>query len=209
MTHHTDAERAQFEEWRIDEIRKHLPTQDNGDDYIRGVFLRWSKKHQIYQPHSEQIRWEAWKASRRAPAAPVPQEPTRKQVVFGAGALLGQPENTADNRHPDWSSAVAKARSVYLAMLAAAPQPQEAAQSNSAEFDGIEKEAAPVQLPEPSAWMFGCKTGGGGVSWKLSWSKPGAGVCHRLSGEEFEQPLYTEQQVRELLEAHGIGKDGK
>jgi hypothetical protein len=65
-------------------------------------------------------------------------------------------------------------------------------------------EAAPVQLPEPSAWMFGCKTGGGSVGWKLSWSKPGAGVCHRLSGEEFEQPLYTEQQVRELLAAHGI-----
>lgn len=66
----------------------------------------------------------AW--NRRAPAVPVPQEPTSKQVVLGAGALLGQPENTADNRHPDWHSAVAKARSVYLAMLAAALQPPEA-----------------------------------------------------------------------------------
>lgn len=65
-------------------------------------------------------------------------------------------------------------------------------------------DAAPVQLPEPAAWMLGCQTMGGDVGWKLSWSKSGAGVCHRLNGEEFEQPLYTEQQVRELLEAHGI-----
>lgn len=63
-------------------------------------------------------------AARRAPA--VPQEPTSKQVVLGAGALLGQPERTADNRHPEWHSAVEKVRKVYLAMLAAAPQPPEA-----------------------------------------------------------------------------------
>ena len=68
-------------------------------------------------------------------------------------------------------------------------------------------EAAPVQLPQPSAWMLGCQTMGGDVGWKLSWSKSGAGVCHRLSGEEFEHPLYTEQQVRDLLAANGIGKD--
>ena len=74
-------------------------------------------------------------------------------------------------------------------LLAAAPQPPE---------------AAPVQLPEPSAWMLGCQTMGGDVGWKLSWYKSGAGVCHRLSGEEFEHPLYTEQQVRDLLAAHGI-----
>lgn len=65
-------------------------------------------------------------------------------------------------------------------------------------------EAAPVVLPEPSAWISACQTIGGGVDWKLSWSKPGAGVRHRLSGEEFEHPLYTEQQVRDLLAAHGI-----
>lgn len=75
------------------------------------------------------------------------------------------------------------------AIFAAAPQPPE---------------AAPVELPEPSAWMLGCQTMGGDVGWKLSWSKSGAGVCHRLSGEEFEHPLYTEQQVRELLAANGI-----
>ena len=120
-----------------------------------------------------------------AQAAPVPQEPTSKQVVFGAGALLGQPENTADNRHPDWHSAVAKARSVYLAMLAAAPQPPEAKASVS---NGTF--AAPVQLPEPVAYQWlstdNFRISGGPVSGAY-WNK-----------------LYTEQQVRQLLAANGI-----
>ena len=56
-----------------------------------------------------------------------------------------------------------------------------------------------VELPEPVAWMLGCQTVGGDVGWKLSFSRSGAGVCHRLSGESFEQRLYTEQQVLALL----------
>lgn len=88
---------------------------------------------------------------------------------------------------------------LYDAMLAVAPQPPEAQASVS---NGTL--AAPVQLPEPVAWSLGCQTMFGEVDWKLSWSKSGAGVCHRLSGKEFEHPLYTEQQVRELLAAHGI-----
>lgn len=113
-------------------------------------------------------------AARRAPAAPVQEEPTSKQIVLGAGALLGQPENTADNRHPDWHSAVAKVRKVYLAMLAAAPQPPEAEQA-SVSNGTLE---APVQLPE-----YGIDTANH------------AGI--RARG-------YTEQQVRQLLAAHGI-----
>ena len=65
-------------------------------------------------------------------------------------------------------------------------------------------EAAPVELPAPAAWMLGCQTMGGNVGWKLSWSQSGAGVCHRLSGEEFEHPLYTEQQVIDLLKSVGV-----
>jgi hypothetical protein len=123
---------------------------------------------------------DAIEAARRAPAVPVPQEPTSKQVVLGAGALLGQPENTADNRHPDWHSAVAKARSVYLAMLAAAPQPPEADM-------GIPiSAAAPVQLPEHAA-----KAEGGMVVWN-----------RRLGVPPIESKLYTEQQVRQLLAQH-------
>jgi len=127
---------------------------------------------------------EAW--NRRAPA--VPQEPTSKQVVLGAGALLGQPERTADNRHPEWHSAVEKVRKVYLAMLAAAPQPPE---------------AAPVELPEPVAfaleWTFngeerGMRLYDDETHCRFDAESDG-GVCH---------PLYTEQQVRDLLAASKV-----
>ena len=65
----------------------------------------------------------------------------------------------------------------------------------------LEPVVTPVALPEPVAWMLGCQTMGGDVGWKLSFSRSGAGVCHRLSGESFEQRLYTEQQVLALLAA--------
>ena len=74
-------------------------------------------------------------------------------------------------------------------MLAAAPQQPEAAQSNSAEFDGIEKAAAPVQMPEPAATVL---------------SKLGT-TCMFPSAEISKgAKLYTEQQVRQLLANHGI-----
>ena len=58
----------------------------------------------------------------------VPVQPTNKQVVMLAGALLPQKQNTADSRHPDWSNAVGQAEHAYRAMLEAAPEPQPAAQ---------------------------------------------------------------------------------
>ena len=162
MTHHTDAERAAFEAWAKSE---NMNIGSDCDGYIHA---------------DTAVASMAWQAARRAPAAPVPQEPTSKQIVLGAGALLGQPENTADNRHPDWHSAVTKARSVYLAMLAAAPQPPE---------------AAPVQLPEPQAEI------------EVRSMK----TYLDLSIHEWRDTLpdgayniYTEQQLRELLAAHGI-----
>lgn len=48
-------------------------------------------------------------------------------------------------------------------------------------------EAAPVQMPEP----VGCTTKRWGVAWNTSQIEAGS-------------PLYTEQQVRQLLAAHGI-----
>ncbi|WP_260673741.1 hypothetical protein [Comamonas aquatica] len=180
MTHHTDAERAEFEAWARGygtwEVKR-------DDDVVLGTTG--------YTDITLTVAWYAVQAARRAPAVPVPQEPTSKQVVFGAGALLGQPENTADNRHPDWHSAVAKARSVYLAMLAGAPQPPEAGCSVS----NGETQAAPVQLPEPQAEI------------EVRSMK----TYLDLSIHEWRDTLpdgayniYTEQQLRELLAAHGI-----
>lgn len=126
-------------------------------------------------------------AARRAPVAPVPQyEPV---------AYLWQHCETGRTRvvMPDMViTADANWIVVGPLYLAAAPQPPE---------------AAPVKLPEPVAWMLGCQTLGGDAGWKLSWSQSGAGVCNRLAGKEFEHALYTEQQVRELLEQAAQARD--
>lgn len=58
--------------------------------------------------------------------------------------------------------------------LAAAPQPPE---------------AAPVQLPEPAAWVFKDKT----------WTE-----IRAMAVDHNGVPAYTEHQVRQLLAAHGI-----
>lgn len=69
--------------------------------------------------------------------------------VVPTSGMLG----TADREHAA-RGLVSIALISYQAMLAAAPQPPEAAQSNSAEFDGIEKAVAPVELPEPVAYRL-------------------------------------------------------
>lgn len=92
------------------------------------LYEQWSEDYALtyepnYDEHLEADCKAAFLAGMQAARSNpvVPKEPTSKQVVLGAGALLGQPENTADNRHPDWHSAVDKVRKVYIAMLAAAP----------------------------------------------------------------------------------------
>lgn len=142
---------------------------------------------------------EAW--NRRAPAAPVPQGWKLVPVESTEAMARAFRADDAPGYFCMTTLRCADFSERYAAMLAAAPQPLEGLKR---ENPATKPEAAPVQLPEPSAWMLGCQTMGGDVGWKLSWSKSGAGVCHRLSGEEFEHPLYTEQQVRQLLANHGI-----
>ena len=190
MTHHTDAERAEFEAAFIAEKMRLSP--GSSEDFERKWWL--GREDDEYREIVAETAWWAWQAARRAPAAPVPK----------GWKLVPDEANMTDEQ----AEAICRlanvcgggAYGIYRAALEAAPQPPEA---NPVELHQI-KNAAPVQLPEPSAWMLGCQTMGGDVGWKLSWSKSGAGVCHRLSGEEFEHPLYTEQQVREILKAHGI-----
>lgn len=47
-----------------------------------------------------------------------------------------------------------------------------------------------MEHKEPTAWMLECPTMGGDTTWKLSWSKSGAGVCNRIQGKSHEKPLY-------------------
>lgn len=153
----TSTERELFEVWALEDTMNQ--NQRDSDGKYRQIKMQWM--------------WQAWQAALRAPV--VPQEPTSKQVVLGAGALLGQPEHTADNRHPEWHSAVEKVRKVYLAMLAAAPQPTR----------GIA-----IQLPEPVA-----KIEGGRLKWHIPDTEYSLPVRY-LQGTE---NLYAEQQVRQLL----------
>lgn len=186
MTHHTDAERAEFELMRF-------AFESKGSEAYKAwlIEVRDGDSYKPWDVVNDWRSWQtAWQAARRAPA--VPQEPTSKQVVLGAGALLGQPEHTADNRHPEWHSAVEKVRKVYLAMLAAAPQPPDGLKR---ENPATKPEAAPVQLPEPVAKV---------ESGSLKWHIPSAGYSLPVRYLQGNHMLYTEQQVRQLLVNHGI-----
>lgn len=49
---------------------------------------------------------------------------TSQQIVMMAAAILGQPEGTANNRHPEWPIAVAQAERAYAALFAIAAHEQ-------------------------------------------------------------------------------------
>lgn len=81
------------------------------------------------------------------------------------------------------------AKTDYAHMLAAAPQPPEAGCSVS----NGETQAAPVQLPDPAGVV---------VTTIGNYASVNAAHFVRKSDK-----FYTEQQVRDLLAGHGIGKD--
>lgn len=54
---------------------------------------------------------------------PVPVEPTSKQIVLMAGAILHQQHGTGDTRHPCWPQAVEQAEKAYRAAIDFAPRP--------------------------------------------------------------------------------------
>lgn len=96
----------------------------------------------------------------------------------------------------------AQLMNVWVDMLAAAPQPPEAAQLDDTNVADMaqavdSKEAAPVQLPEPAAWRYTDARG----HYRYRGARPGFAVEYPLLKPE---ALYTEQQVRELIAAHGI-----
>lgn len=115
-------------------------------------------------------------STRRAPVVPqgwvlVPEEASSDMVNAGEDAFCG----TYD---------YAMIPDVYAAMLSAAPQPPE---------------AAPVQMPEPAAYLHEC------------WKKPSlrtlefSKVDIQLAAKGYKSiPLYTEHQVRQLLAQHSI-----
>ena len=85
----------------------------------------------------------------------------------------------------------------YAAMLAAAPQPPEADHIP----DAGKMVAAPAQLPEPPFWYCESKTPD--AIWPIGRTTKKRESAFK-DGYFNQQALYTEQQVRELLAAHGI-----
>ena len=83
------------------------------------------------------------------------------------------------------------------AMLSSTPQPPEA--GSQPPFQTEVGEAAPVQLPEPDAWRYPDARG----NFRYRGRRVGFGAEYPLLKPE---PLYTEQQVRQLLATHGAAK---
>ena len=201
MTQSTEQERAEFEAWWRGYTKSNKAPRFEGGAYIFPA---------------ANTAWNTWQAARRAPAVP-----TRKQIeqylyeqgavtvsrdvaeAAGLARLAGkmqsapaapvpqgwklvpmEPTECMEQAAADYLDACVRAHGLWLAMLAAAPQPPGACTCPSG--DGSLRwpcpqhppEAAPVQLP-----AYGIDTANH------------AGV--RVRG-------YTEQQVRQLLAAHGI-----
>jgi hypothetical protein len=47
---------------------------------------------------------------------------------------------------------------------------------------------------KPNAYALGCQSMTGEITWILSWTRSGAGVCNRLEGVEYERPLYFQKK---------------
>lgn len=199
MTHHTDAWRAEFEAW----ARGYGTWEVKRDDDVAlgttgytdiTLTVAWHAVQAARRaPAVQSMTLEQAAASMRAtqaqpariiaasgscaPAAPVPQgvvEPI-DTVKYWRDAYA----NPQGDEHFMGHGMVVKIFDDYLGMLAAAPQPPE---------------AAPVQLPEPVAYQWlstdNFRISGGPVSGAY-WNK-----------------LYTEQQVRELLAAQAAVSNG-
>lgn len=166
MTHHTDAARAEFEAWARGygtwEVKR-------DDDVVLGTTG--------YTDITLTVAWHAVQAAHRAPAAPVPlRKPTVAQVTDAIGYHASA-----------WDCVDPRELIDAILMLAAAPQPPE---------------AAPVELPEPAipgsqGVCCGNFTTGG---YYMGQSEQ---VCCGCP-DDAHPPYYTEQQLRELLAAHGI-----
>jgi hypothetical protein len=138
--------------------------------------------------------WRYWQAARRAPAVPVPQETC---VICGSDEPYTGTCGSNDPR------ALCKKP---------APHPPEAAQLDDTNVVDMAQavdstEAAPVQLPEPVAYLYHDAPTLDDYIANERAGIPINSACigvKRMPHCRNETPLYTEQQVRQLLAAHGI-----
>jgi hypothetical protein len=191
MTHTTEQERASLRAFIEMAEREGFDTAHQWYEAKGWVF---------FSPSTADC-WRYWQAARRAPAVPVPQfNHTAKRklnILLGAGEeITGYAFQNKDGRR----GSIDCHGFVAWWQDAAALQPPEAAQLDDTNVADMaqavdSKEAAPVQLPEPVA-----KIEGGSLKWHI----PDAGYSLPVRYLQGTQMLYTEQQVRQLLAAHGI-----
>lgn len=192
MTASTDQERQEFEEWAVEE-GLHIDRNKYGCE-------------ERYASISTQSAFRGWQAKSRAQVVPkgwklVPEEPTPAMYdrVMREGYY-----------HDDPKAVKAVLRAEYQDMLAAAPQPPEAACNQSMQPE-LATLAAPVQLPEPAVpfAVFDCH----GFYTEKPNAKQAQAFCDHYNKRDADgggsapytvQALYTEHQVRQLLAAHNI-----
>lgn len=169
MTHHADAERAEFEAW--------------AQSQWRGINLAWMIDFSKYADFGTNTKWLTWQAARRAPAAPVPHgcKPVPVDLLVRIQESLGS--FVSDQ---GWSQSDMDTADALDELLAAAPRPPACNPSMQPELATY---SAPVQLPEPAAWVFKDR----------AWTE-----IRAMAVDHGGVPAYTEQQVRQLLAAHGI-----
>lgn len=185
MTPHTEAERAAFEAWARGYGTWEVKRDDDAALGTTG-----------YTDITLTVAWHAVQAARRAPAAPVPQGLVKDpkwqiETCHRMFDRMGIERDDGEDFYSVWGRvclAFEKVANVEIHIplcgevvykqVAAAPQPPE---------------AAPVKLPEPVYYVL-CTINDAGVTRTWFDTKPHAGAT----------PVYTEQQLRELLAAHGI-----
>lgn len=226
MTHTTDKERAEFEEAFIAEKLRLIDDGDSesGAQAIRAFHL--VMRHGEYTSLEAKFAWWAWQAARRAqvvqPLDPVEgdQLPPIGSRVFIRHGRDDDAHACIVTGYYVWGDLKGDKRlhRVFVRMvyegtqtqnarmlcdcykteaeaLAAAPQPTEADMGIPISQTNQQVEA-PVQLPEPVAYLHEC---GKKPSLRtLEFSK----VAIQLSAKGYKSlPLYTEQQVRQLFAA--------
>ena len=187
MTHHTDAERADCPVCGGKPFirRSHDPDGMRWSHVeCKGCGLRtrgkWVASSSDECPIYFQEVWDEW--PRRAPAAPVPDV---------TDAMI-EAANEAYCPFGDMHLAI-------QAALAAAPQPPDGLMRENPATKPV---AAPVELPIPAAICTEVRT-----EFMQDFVRKEYGLQAVFGAKiEFNEKLYTEQQVRDLLAANGIGK---
>lgn len=198
----TEQERQRFEQWMAGHCWKVGGTWD-------GTTYRGAAEHGDYLDpqamHTRQL-FAAWRdcaalRDRIAPAPALEVERLREAAQRAHDWMDSQADSQSKgNYHSFDLFCLRQERDALAEALAAAPQPPEADMGIPISQTNQQVEA-PVQLPEPPFWYCESKTPD--AIWPIGRTTKKRESAFK-DGYFNQQALYTEQQVRQLLAAHGI-----